>query len=78
MNVETIKNYQLWAARGYVDRLTCPHHPFHDLIPMQVLSKVALLCPRMDFKRELGLNDYRALDKKAKIAEMLFNMKHRS
>lgn len=72
MNVETIKQYQLWATRGYVTALTCKNHPYHSLVPVQKADTILLVCPRNDYTKELGLADYLAIKRKVEMAELLW------
>jgi hypothetical protein len=74
MQAQVIRDYQAWADRGYVQALTCERHPYHDLLVLQVVDSVVLTCPRGDYRRELGLADYRALERKAIMASLLHRM----
>ncbi len=74
MNIEVIKSYQRWAARGYVTALTCKNHEFHDLIPIFKLEGIDLVCPRGDYKKDLGQAEYLAIKRKVAMSEMLWRM----
>lgn len=75
MNVDVINEYHKWAARGYVTRLFCRNHPYHDLVPVQDGFGITLICPQDDLKRELGLVEYNTMKAKISMAEMLFQQK---
>lgn len=72
MNVETIKEYDRWAARGYVTALACPHHDHLSLIPSADPQGIKLICPMLDYISYLGLKDYRDIQAKNAMAQFLF------
>jgi hypothetical protein len=75
MNIEMINTYQMWAKRGYVTPLTCKNHVFHDLIPFYGPNGIYLICPREDYKRDLGKIDYSIIKRKVEMAEMLWRLR---
>lgn len=74
MNVEVIKEYQRWADREYVTALTCKNHSYHRLVPLQDGGGVVLLCPREDYRRELGKAEYLAIQRKVQMADALWKL----
>lgn len=71
MNIETIKEYQEYAAQGVVTALTCPTHKYLNLLPREELEGLVLVCPLQDTWRLLGLADYRQLELKLAMAKTL-------
>lgn len=75
MNIETIRDYQRWAQRGYVIALTCKNHEFHDLLPFYGPDGVFLTCPRGDYRKDIGQAEYLSIKRKVEMAEMLWRLR---
>lgn len=75
MNIETIREYQRWAGRGYVTALTCKNHEYHELIPVLSIEGIHLVCPRGDYQKDLGQAEYLAIKRKVEMAELLWRLK---
>jgi hypothetical protein len=74
MNIETINRYQRWAARGYLAALTCINHAYHNLVPIQQIEGIFLICPRGDYQKDIGQAEYLAIKRKVEMAEFLWRM----
>jgi hypothetical protein len=74
MDVEVIRQYQLWAERRYVSPLSCKNHVYHHLLPIQT-SGVKLICPRGDYERDLGLAEYLEIKRKIAMVEYLWQQR---